>query len=125
VIEIVAFASRLEVAISFDVAPSTVVKLMQRWRQAGTCEPRPRGGGLRSGPIEAHAAEIDALVAKTVDITLIEIAEHLSTTHGRRFAPSVIWRHLDRHQKTAHASEQARAEVAASRIAHCVACDAV
>lgn len=93
-------ASKRSVAERFDVAPSTVVKLMQRWRQAGTSAPRPRGGDLRSSPIEAHAAEIDALVAKTVDITLVEIADHLAATHGRRFAPSVIWRYLDRHELT-------------------------
>jgi hypothetical protein len=57
----------------------------------------------------------------SVDITLVEIGEHLAARHGERFVPSTIWRCLDRHgqtlKKTAHASEQARPDVAARRAA--------
>jgi hypothetical protein len=62
-----------------------------------------------------------ALIAGQVDITLTEIAEHLEREHGERFAPSTIWRLLDRHaqtlKKTAHASERERTDVACARLA--------
>jgi transposase len=76
------------------------VKWVQRWRASGTCAPRPQGGDKRSGRIEAHAAEILGLVATRCDITLAEIAAHLEETHGERFAPSTVWRFLDRHDQT-------------------------
>ena len=88
------------VADRFKLAPSTVVKWMRRWRETGSCAPRPQGGDQRSGRIEAHAEEVLALISEQVDITLSEIAEHLERKHGERFAPSTIWRCLDRHAQT-------------------------
>jgi transposase len=87
-------------ACRFGVAASTAVKLVRRWRDAGTLAPRRQGGDRRSERIEAHAEEILALIAGGVDITLAEIAEHLEREHGERFAPSTIWRLLDRHDQT-------------------------
>jgi transposase len=92
--------SRRSAAARFGVAASTAVKLVQNWRKTGTRAPRPQGGDRRSGPIEAHADEILGLVAAQVDITLVEIAAHLEQAHGKRFAPSVVWRFLDRHGQT-------------------------
>src|SRR5271165_4293629 len=80
----------------FSIAASTAIKLVQSWRKTGTSAPRSQGGDRRSGPIEAHADEILSLVAAQVDITLAEIAAHLERAHGNRFAPSVVWRCLDR-----------------------------
>ena len=87
-------------AARFGVAASTAVKLAGRWRETGTTAPRSQGGDKRSARIEAHADEILRLVAKQVDITLVEIAAHLERTHGERFAPSTVWRFLDRHAQT-------------------------
>jgi transposase len=84
----------------FGVAASTAVKLARRWRDAGTLAPRRQGGDRRSGRIEVHAEELLALIARQVDITLAEIAEHLEQEHGEKFAPSTIWRFLDRHDQT-------------------------
>lgn len=84
----------------FGVAASTAVKLVRRWRDAGSLAPRPQGGDRRSGRIEVHAEEILALIAAKVDITLTEIGDHLEREHGERFAPSTIWRFLDRHDQT-------------------------
>lgn len=84
----------------FGVAPSTAVKWVRRWRDTGTSAPRPQGGDTRSDRVETHAAEILGLVARKPDMTLVEIAEHLERGHGERFAPSTIWRCLDRHAQT-------------------------
>lgn len=52
-------------------------------------------------------------------ITLVDLAEMLRREHGASFAPSTVWRFLDRHditvKKTAHASEQQRPDVAKRR----------
>ncbi len=84
----------------FGVAASTAVKWVRRWRDTGVVAPRRQGGDRRSDRIESHAAEILGLIAGKVDITLAEIAEHLQREHGARFAPSTIWRLLDRHAQT-------------------------
>ena len=50
---------------------------------------------------------------------LVEIAEMLEAETGASFAPSSVWRFLDRHaitfKKTAHAAELDRPDVAAAR----------
>jgi transposase len=88
--------SRRAAAERFGVAPSTAIELVRAWRSTGACDARPQGGDRRSARIEAHAAEILALVEATPDITLAEIAEHLLGAHGEHFVPSVLWRFFDR-----------------------------
>src|SRR3546814_19726961 len=39
-------------------------------------------------------------IEEEVDITLVELAEMLRSEHGAVFAPSTIWRFLDRHSMT-------------------------
>ena len=92
--------SRRAAAKRFGLAASTVVKWVRRFRETGCFAPRPQGGDTRSARIEAYADEILALIAGQVDITLSEIAEHVHRNHGERFAPSTIWRCLDRHAQT-------------------------
>jgi len=92
--------SRRAAAERFGVAASTVVKWVRRWRETGTWAPRPQGGDKRSERIEGYAEEILGLVAEKVDITLTEIADCLHREHGERFAPSTVWRFLDRHAMT-------------------------
>ena len=84
----------------FGVAASTAVKWVRRWRDTGAVAPHRQGGDKRSGRIEAHALEILGLIAQKVDMTLLEIANHLASAHGERFAQSTIWRVLDRHDQT-------------------------
>jgi transposase len=93
-------ATRRAAAERFGVAASTAVKWVQRWRETGISTPRPQGGDKRSARIEARGPEILGLVAKTADMTLVEIATHLEQAHRERFAPSTIWRFLDRHAQT-------------------------
>jgi len=84
----------------FGVAPSTAVELLRQWKTTGTYAARPQGGDRRSAPIEAHAAELVALVETKPDITLAEIADHLFAAYGKRFVPSVVWRFFDRRNIT-------------------------
>jgi transposase len=101
VIEAVASGTSCHAAAErFGIVASTAVKWTRRWRDSGSFAPRAQGGDKRSGRIEAHAAEILALIEEKRDITLIEIAAHLEERHGERFAPSTVWRFLDRHEQT-------------------------
>ena len=73
---------------------------MRQWKTTGNCEAHPQGGDRRSGRIEAHSAQLLALVKSEPDITLEEIASHLLEAHGDRFVPSVLWRFFDRRALT-------------------------
>ncbi len=88
--------TRRAAAARFGVAPSCAIDLIRAWRATGSLEPRAQGGDRRSARIEAHAAEILALIEATPDITLAEIAQHLAEAHGERFVSSVVWRFFDR-----------------------------
>ena len=92
--------SRRAAAERFEVAPSTAVRWLDRWRKTGSRRSRPQGGDKRSHRIEAHRDEILALIDEAPDITLAEIAEHLERGHGLGVAQSTIWRLLDRHAVT-------------------------
>jgi hypothetical protein len=70
------------------------------WRTAGTTRAMPQGGDQRSHRIEAYRDVILAVIDAQVDITLVELAEMLRKEHGASFAPSTIWRFLDRHAMT-------------------------
>ncbi|MGH7262247.1 MAG: IS630 family transposase [Nitrospiraceae bacterium] len=112
--------SRRSAAKRFGVAASTAIKWADRWRRAGHARPRPQGGDKRSRRIEAHAEVILALVEDTPDITLAEIAAYLDDAHRLRVVQSTVWRLLARHgltrsKKTAHASEQQRADILSRR----------
>jgi len=92
--------SRRAAAERFGVAVSTAIKWADQWRRTGDVRPRPQGGDRRSQRIEAHAAEILALIEETPDITLAEIASHLEEAHGLKVAQSTVWRLLDRRAMT-------------------------
>ena len=92
--------SRRAAAARFGVAASSAIKWVDQWRRTGDVRPQRQGGDYRSHRIEAHAAEILALVDETPDITLAEIAAHLDAVHGLKVADSTVWRLLDRHGMT-------------------------
>ena len=111
--------SRRAAAERFGVAVASAVRWVREWRTTGASSAKPKGGDQQSHRIEAYRAVILAAIDAQIDITLVELAELLHREHRAAFAPSTIWRFLDRHaitfKKTAHASEQARSDVAARR----------
>lgn len=92
--------SRRSAAKRYGVAVSTAIKWLDLWTRTGSFEARRQGGDRRSAPIERHADEILALVAKVPDMTLSELAQHLEKKHGVRASVSMVWRLLDRHGLT-------------------------
>lgn len=92
--------SRRAAADRFGVAVASAVRWVREWRESGTTQARPQGGDKRSQRIEAYRDVILTAIESQVDITLVELAEMLRAEHGALFAPSTIWRFLDRHAMT-------------------------
>jgi transposase len=98
VIEMVASgASRHEAAEYFEVAVSSAVKWLQRWRDTGSSAPKPRGGS--TSPLEEHAAVILALVDEQPDTTFKEMVAALRKRRIRT-SRSALWRFFERHDIT-------------------------
>ncbi len=91
--------SRRAAARRFGVSASSAIRWHQLYLKSGNVAPAPMGGDRRSGAIEAHAGTILGWVDEEVDLTLDEMAERLAAL-GYPFAPSTVWRFLDRHQMT-------------------------
>lgn len=84
----------------FGIAVSSAVRWVRAWRAEGRATALPQGGDLRSHRIEAYGCVILAAIEAEVDITLVELADLLRNQHGASFAPSTVWRFLDRHDLT-------------------------
>jgi transposase len=84
-------ASRREAAERFEIAPSSAIKWLQRWRETGSVAAKPTGG-----PLEEHATCLLALIAEQPDLTLEEM---VAAMNKRRIAGSrtAVWRFLKRH----------------------------
>lgn len=107
--------SRRAAAERFGISVASALRFVREWRENGTTKPKRQGGDQRSQRIEEyHNAIISAIEAKP-DMTLVEISEMLKSEFGASFAPSSIWRFLDRHgitfKKNAHAAEQDKPDV--------------
>ncbi|MFH5927602.1 helix-turn-helix domain-containing protein [Roseomonas sp. SXEYE001] len=92
--------SRRAAAERFGVGVATAIRWVRVFHATGATRARPKGGDQRSQRIEAYRAVILGAVDAKVDITLVELAEMLRREHGAHFAPSTVWRFLDRHAMT-------------------------
>ena len=92
--------SRRAAAERFGVGVATAIRWVRVFHATGATKARPKGGDQRSQRIEAYRAAILGAVEAKVDITLVELAQMLRREHGVRFAPSTVWRFLDRHTMT-------------------------
>jgi len=92
--------SRRAAAARFGVGVATAIRWVRVFRESGATAAKPKGGDRRSQRIEAYCDVILGAIDAQVDITLGELAELLAHEHGTRFAPSTVWRFLDRHAMT-------------------------
>lgn len=83
-------ASRHAVAQRFEVAVSTVVKLMQRYRATGSVAPR-KIGGYRKPALLGHEQRVAALLGERPDITYKELTLALRA-FGIEVGRSAVWR---------------------------------
>jgi transposase len=114
IVAVEAGMSRRAAAERFGVAVASAVRWVRAWRATGATCARPQGGDQRSHRIEAFKDVILASIDAQVDVTLVELAELLHAEHGAAFAPSTIWRFLDRHGIT-FKKNRARQRATASR----------
>jgi putative transposase len=70
-------SSRNGAAGRFGTAPSTAIRLIQRFEATGSIEPGKMGGHLRP-KLEPHKAVVEALLRTKPDITLLEMKEALA-----------------------------------------------
>ena len=92
--------SRRAAADRFGVAAASAIRWVRDWHATGATCAKTKGGDLRSHRIEAYRSIILAAVEAEVDITLAELSAMLRDQHGASFAPSTVWRFLDRHAMT-------------------------
>jgi transposase len=92
--------SRRAAADRFGVAAASAIRWVRDWRATGATRAKTKGGDLRSQRIEAYRDIILAAIEAQVDITLVELSDMLRERHGASFAPSTVWRFLDRHAMT-------------------------
>jgi transposase len=64
-------ASRHEVADRFEVAPSSVINWLRRWREHGSAVAKPSGGSV--SPLEKRADWLLTLISEQPDLTLDEV----------------------------------------------------
>ena len=96
---VAAGASCRAAAARFGVSASSAIRWCARLRETGSVVPGALGGDRRSGRIEAHAALILELVARTPDLTLAELRAVLAES-GVGVGMASLWRLLDRHRIT-------------------------
>lgn len=92
--------SRRAAAERFGVSVSSAIRFVKEWHESGATRAKRVGGDQRSQRIEEHHETIMNAIEAKPDMTLVEIAEMLETERGASFAPSSIWRFLDRHGVT-------------------------
>lgn len=74
---VLAGKSRREAARIFDVSPSCVIKLVQRYEATGDCRPAKFGGHKRHA-LSDHEDKVRALVAEQPDLTVTELWRKLT-----------------------------------------------
>jgi putative transposase len=77
VLAVLSGQSRRNVARSFDVSPSCVIKLMQQWETTGGCLPHKFGGHKRHALAERED-KVRALVAAQPDLTITALWKKLT-----------------------------------------------
>jgi transposase len=82
--------SRQGVAAQFEVAPSTAVRLWNRYEETGSVEPAKQGRPPGSGKLGPHKTFLIDQVRQKPDITMPELAEILAAERGVEVHPTNI-----------------------------------
>lgn len=71
--------SQPQIAERFQVSSSMVHRLLRRYRESGSCEPRARGGGARAKLNSAQMLQVAQMIEADNDATLAELCEQVMT----------------------------------------------
>jgi transposase len=89
--------SRRAVAMQFEVAPSTAVRLQLRFIATGSIDPAKQGRPKGSGKLAPYTQAILDKVKAQPDITMPDLAVWLETEHSVTADPSNLSKLLCRH----------------------------
>ena len=88
-----------EAARTYNVAPSTAIRWVQRWQSTGCVAAKPGTGHTRS-PLAEHRQWLLDLVASEPDLILEEVRDRLIETHDLKSSLSAICRFYRRNDIT-------------------------
>ena len=88
-----------QAAERFGVSASSAIRWLDRLKKQGDVAAKRQGVDRKSGRIEAEAAFLLGEVAKTPDITLVELQERLKV-RGVNAGIGTLWRFFDRRRIT-------------------------
>lgn len=88
--------SQRQLAKRFNVATSFIIKLLKQYRETGSIEPKPHGGGKPAQLRLEHQQVIAELVENTNDATLAQLAEQFEAKVGMRVSRSTMGRAVQR-----------------------------
>ncbi len=87
--------SQRQLAKRFHVSLGFVQKLLNRYHNEDTIEPRARANGFPP-KLAAYESEVREIVAENADDTLAELTEKLKQRLGFKFSPSTLHYYLER-----------------------------
>ena len=88
-----------QAAARFGVSASSAIRWLDRLKKQGDVAAKKQGGDRKSGRIEAEAGFLLDAVAKTPDITLVELQEKLKA-RDVSVGIGTLWRFFDRRRIT-------------------------
>ncbi|MBV9224380.1 MAG: transposase [Acidobacteriaceae bacterium] len=97
--------SQARLAQMLGVSHSSVKRIWQRWRQAGSAQLRPFAGGQRPKLTDQQSEQVRQFVRADTDATLREVQRWLETTHTLRLSLPALSRllaKLDLPRKKSH-----------------------
>lgn len=71
--------SQPQIAERFQVSASMVHRLLKRYRESGSCEPRAHGGGASAKLTSAQLLQVAQMIEADNDATLEELCEQVAT----------------------------------------------
>ena len=88
-----------QAAQRFGVSASSAIRWLDRLKKQGDVATKRQGGDRKSGRIEAEADFLLGEVARTPDVTLVELREKLRA-RGVSVGVGALWRFFDRRRIT-------------------------
>ena len=88
--------SQRQIAQRFQVSHSFVKKLIYRYRQTGTVEPKSHGGGAIAVIKKSELKQIEQLVKEQPDVLLRELCERWQAKKGIKVSISTMHRRLEK-----------------------------
>ncbi len=81
-----------QLAKRFSVSLSFVQRLLKRYHQSGTVEPKPHGGGKPAKLTQEQMVIVKILVEEDNDATLVELCERLQQRIGVKLSRATLGR---------------------------------